>query len=88
MQSSLCGRDQHVTVNGQLLREYDTGRALCPPCLTKVLVLSLLRSLDEPAESLPELGASFQRPTCVLALCAVPVALPEDRKHFLGDTEV
>lgn len=60
-------------VNGQLLGEYDMGSALCPPCLTKVLGLSLIHSLKEPTESLPELGASFRRPTCVLALCAVPV---------------
>lgn len=46
-------------------------------------------SLKEPAESLPELGASFLQPTCMLALCAVPVGIPEDRKYFLGrHTEV
>lgn len=54
----------------------------------KVLVLSLLHSLKGP-EFLSELGASFQQPICVLALCAVPLGIPQDRKWcFLGDTEV
>lgn len=76
-----------VQSTGQLPREYGMQCALCPPCLTKVLVLSLLHSLKGP-EFLSELGASFQQPTCVLVLCAVPLGIPEDRKCFLGDTEV
>lgn len=66
VRSSICGRDQQVAVESQQLREHGMCSA---HVLTTSLKPSLLCSLKEPTRALPELGASFQQPTCALALC-------------------
>lgn len=71
-------------VNGQLLGVWSMACTVCSVFSLPHKSSGSFLSLKESTESLPELGDSFQQPTCVLASCAVPVGIPEDRKYFLG----